>query len=434
MTRSSAPSFLKKEKCKNRFPHFRRINAVGFTVSLLITALVFSNAIDPAFGQTIDFAGGGHLAGSIKKSAVPDGSSTEIVLPDGGLLVVSPEIIKNPSVQSDAEREYFSVIPFKPDSVKSHLESATWCKERGLTGPASKHYARILELDPENEATHRLLGHVKENGIWMSAKDRLESRGLVRFGGQVMSLQQKELEEKRSEVKKTVLALKKDIRKFYSGIKNGNSEAEEALKKIQDPYALAILTDLLQNEESPEIRRLLAQVMGGIGTPAALIDLGTIALQDVNADVRLTALEQIKKKTIAVPGAIEYFKRGLLSPNNEMVNRAGEALGFLDATSAIPNLINALLTSHQFTVTTGSNQTGASFTNGRLSGFSPGNNARQKVITKTFNNEKVLNALRKVVEIAYPMNPVDFQYDILRWRTWYQSHQKTELFQPRRSD
>lgn len=387
-------------------------------------------------GQTVSFENGGVLVGAIKKGIETNETETSVLLPGGGTLVVPTPSIQKETPLSDSMREYYATVPFKPDSIDSHLESAKWCKEHGLADLAAKHYARIFEIDPDNEKTHRLLGHTREKGTWMSPQERLESRGLIRFNGIVMSPQEKELEEKKAEAKRVALDLKKDIRKFYNGIKNGNPEAEQALKKIQTPYALRTLTDLYQQEKSPEVRRLLTQVIGGIGTSGALTDLGTIALQDINPDVRLTALEQIHKKKSIIPYAIEFFKKGLLNaaPNNEIVNRAGDALGFLDATDAIPNLINALITEHQRTITVGSDKTQASFTNGRLSGFSPGNNIKTKVISEKFTNDRVLAALRKVVALQYPMDPVDFQYDIQKWRAWYQSQQKTELFMSRRSE
>lgn len=387
-------------------------------------------------GQTVSFENGGFLAGSVKNEMGINKKETSILLPEGGTLTVPSSSVRKEHPLSEAMREYYAVVPFKPDSIDSHLESAKWCKDHALADLAAKHYARIFEIDPDNEKVHHLLGHIKEKGTWMSPQERLESRGLIRYNGSVMSPQEKELEEKKAEAKRIALNLKKDIRKFYQGIKNGNQEAEEALKKIQTPYALRTLTELYQQEKNPEVRRLLTQVIGGIGTSGALTDLGTIALQDNNSDVRLTALEQIRKKKSIVPYAVEYFKKGLLNtaPDNEIVNRAGEALGFLDAVSAIPNLISALVTEHQKQIVVGSDKTKASFTNGRLSGFSPGNNMKTKIIYEKFTNDRVLAALRKTVALEYPMDSVDFQYDILKWRAWYQSKQKTELFMSRRSE
>ena len=102
-----------------------------------------------------------------------------------------------------------------------------------------------------------------------------------------------------------------------------------------------------------------------------------------------------------------------------MVNQAAWALGRLGDPSAIPALIDAVVTKHRFKVQTGSGPGGIS------GGFSPqGGGGMQagggvKIIEQEFQNRQVLSALTALVP-----NGVNFAYDKLAWKNWYAQQQQ----------
>lgn len=409
------------------------MNRLFFLIIFLGIGLLIS---DPLSAQmdTISLKNGGIIQGKVVSSGnTTDPSLRTIELPDGGSLVLSADAIRQNSSLNANREKYLLSAPLTEDTVDDHLKIAKWCRENGLAEESQKHLKRVIELDPDHAEAHKLLQHVKEGGIWMSPKERLELRGFVRYGGQNLTAQEVELEKKRDEMKKEMIRLKKEIRQNYQGVRSGNLQAQTAMKSIKSPLALLPLKEILDKESNQTLRIFLVQIIGGLGTIAAMNIMGEIALRDPDHEVRMVALEQIKKKIIAIPGAVAYFERALLSINNEEVNRAGIALGFLGSEKAIPDLINALITEHKRVEVVGSGQTGASFgSDGRLNSFSPGGNAKTKVVVEMKNNERVLAALRKIIAIHYPSRPVDFQYDIPAWKTWYQNEQKTDLFSSRR--
>jgi uncharacterized protein with FMN-binding domain len=53
-----------------------------------------------------------------------------------------------------------------------HLELAKWCLGNGLPKRAQKELEAVLRVDPESEQAHKLLGHEKVGGKWLSAAER----------------------------------------------------------------------------------------------------------------------------------------------------------------------------------------------------------------------------------------------------------------------
>ncbi|MDO5579961.1 MAG: HEAT repeat domain-containing protein [Planctomycetia bacterium] len=404
-----------------------------FAALILLNGLMISHSLSAQM-DTVSFQGGGTIQGKAVSPENPaEKTNLTIELPDGGSLVLPSDRIRKKTSLSEMRQKYLLSAPLTEDTVDAHLQIAKWCRENGLAEESQKHLKRVIELDPDHGEAHALLNHVKEGGVWMSPKERQELRGFTRYGGQNLTSQEIELEKQREAMKKTLGKLKKEIRQNYQAAQGGNIQAKAAMKAIKNPLALKPLADLMDKETNPAHRLFLTRIIGGLGTIASMNYLGGVALRDADNEVRMAALEQIKKKIIAVPGAVAYFKRALLSVNNDEVNRAAVALGILESEKAIPDLINALITEHQRTIVVGSGQTGASFgSDGRLNSFSPGGNSQKKIITEQKNNEQVLSALRTIVAIHYPANRVDFQYDVPQWKTWYQNEQRTDLFSSRR--
>ncbi|MBQ7814160.1 MAG: HEAT repeat domain-containing protein, partial [Thermoguttaceae bacterium] len=176
------------------------------------------------------------------------------------------------------------------------------------------------------------------------------------------------------------------------------------------------------------------QGVASIGTPTALSELGRVALRDDDLDVRTAALEGIYRKKTALPEAIEFFRQTLRTSDDvATINRAAYALGYFEAERAIPDLVNALTTSHKRQITVGSEQTQATFdtATGRLGGFSPGGGTKVKTITELSRNEEVHAALVRIVGARYPA-PVDYGFDVDAWIVWRRSVDQLGAFYPRR--
>jgi hypothetical protein len=111
--------------------------------------------------------------------------------------------------------------------------------------------------------------------------------------------------------------------------------------------------------------------------------------------------------------AVAVLTRALGNKDNRVVNQAAWALGKLQAPSAIPELIDAVVTEHKFKVSQGGapGSMNASFGSGGT-GFQPG--GRPKIIKRNLNNQQVLSALRKLVPEG-----VNFAYNEKAWKDWW---------------
>lgn len=373
-------------------------------------------------------ADGGKLAGTILSS---NETATTIQLAGGGEITLDSPLVKKRALPSSDEMLWRNTAPLLADTPAEHERMAAWCRQRGLADEARLHYERIIELDPENEAAHKALDHVKLDNVWMTPLQRKEQLGFENYGGRSVTAQEAQLLRQRAEGKKEAGLWKKRLKSIESLLRDGDPLGREQLRGISAPEALSAVTDRLRRENDPQIRILYVQTMGKIGTPAALGDLASVAMVDDDYEVRLTALELIAANQQAVPSAIRHFRRSLFHSDNAVINRAGAALGYLNAVDAIPDLINSLVTRHQRTVVANADKPVASFSNDGFT-LNPGG-AQVRQVTDTVENGDVLSALTQIVANNYG-DAVDFGFNIPAWKGWLMRRQQIDAFNARRSE
>ncbi len=379
-------------------------------------------------------AGGGMLTGKLEN---PDAASDEdyvISLNDTDAVVLAHEMLRKKETLRPEVLEYRLTVPFAEDTVESHRKIAQRCRELNMPVESRLHLERIIELDPEDEMARKSLGYEKKDGIWMTPKERRESAGYVIYGGKTVTRQEAELLRQKDENKKLAAQWKKQLRSIQNRLDNNSEEAREDLRLINAPEALSAITALLRSDENPQNRVLYVAALGRIGTPAALGDLAAVAIADENDDVRQTAVEMILKHPRAIPGAVEYFCGILKHPEkytNAAINRAGYVLGQLDAESALPDLVNALVTRHTETIVIPGEQTSATFSSDGSISFNPGSQDKTKNITQELENPDVLEALR-LIAANHHYDPVDFGYDIEAWKRWLLDKENLHDFHSRR--
>jgi len=136
--------------------------------------------------------------------------------------------------------------------------------------------------------------------------------------------------------------------------------------------------------------------------------------------LRYTCLDHLKGKHVAT----DYFVSLLGSKDNNVVNNAGFALGYLEDPSAINPLIRSLVTVHKYKITTGSgSQTSTGFDSQGNTGFSAGSSTR--IVNMHKQNRAVLDALTKLTGKS-------FGYDIGLWKSWHANQRRYEHINLRR--
>jgi hypothetical protein len=128
---------------------------------------------------------------------------------------------------------------------------------------------------------------------------------------------------------------------LLTGTDDRRREAEMQLMEIRDPMAVKPLVQVFGGASEP-LRTLLDHVLDRIPGPESAAALVTHILHETDFDVRHVTIEVLakRKETNVVPGLVQ----ALGSRNPPIINRAAWALGRLNAVTAVPKLIPALIT------------------------------------------------------------------------------------------
>jgi hypothetical protein len=124
-------------------------------------------------------------------------------------------------------------------------------------------------------------------------------------------------------------------------------------------------------------------------------------------------------------GLVTPYVRALKDRNNEIINRAGAALGQIGDSSATGALIEALITKHQFKVAEGQQD---SYTFSPQSGGMTFGGSKPKYVTRPLRNPDVLAAL---VNLS---GGTSFDYDQEQWRRWLAAQAKAQIVDIRRDE
>jgi hypothetical protein len=121
------------------------------------------------------------------------------------------------------------------------------------------------------------------------------------------------------------------------------------------------------------------------------------------------------------------YIRALRSRDNELINRAGAALGQIGNRDAIGPLIEALVTKHRIVVDPGASQQNSySFSPSGGGGSYNFGSSGPKIETRSVKNSSVLSAL---VQLS---GGTSFDYNQPQWRSWLAAQAKLNSVDVRR--
>ncbi len=403
---------LNNKKTRKLLPTF----FIGITVTVGFHSTGILRAAD-----VLVLKSGGRIQGQFITPLTEEDMTYRFRTSDGIVIKIRREEVsqvEKRGAQSGLE-EYVQKKKEMPDTVEGNLEMARWCAENQFLSQRKAHYERVLELDFENEDARRALGYKKMlDGEWRMPDVEMEEQGKVKYKGRWISTQEKELMEKQTEEKNKTKKLASNIKKWVKSLgtaKETNALAE--LENLRAPLAVPGIQKAYESEKRPAARKVLIKCLGRIGTQMALNSLLQIAVDEKEEELRLTALDNLTPSKNS--GTVDYFVMRL-SPQkstNPQINHAAYALGELNDSSAIPALIEALITTHKFQVVTGNQNgqttagAGRSSTGGSGMGFSMGSSTH--TVSQNIQNQEVLEALKKITG-------VNFMYDKMSWIRWYQ--------------
>ncbi|MCL6502729.1 MAG: HEAT repeat domain-containing protein [Pirellulales bacterium] len=393
---------------------------------MLIVAVVMGLTTLPAALATEVFVleSGGQIEGELVNRDEKPRQRYVIKTSSGAQITLEKSQVKKVVRRRPEEAEYERIKDSYADTVEGQWALAEWCKQHRLVAQRKVHLRRILELDPEHLPARRALGYMRVEGKWLTEEEIMTSRGYVRVGSRWKLPQEIELEEQQ---RKAELAAKEwyGRLKRWRGWLDSASRSEQGwqeISQITDPAAIPAIAQYLGEEQDPRIRKLYIDVLAQINAPEGYRIMTLSSLNDPDQEVRLTCLDYLDNEPR--PAVVEMYIKHLRHKDNAVVNRAAVGLARMKDPSAIPPLIDALVTTHKFLVdNTPAGQTTAGFgTGGGAFQFGGG----PKYVSRKLQNPDVLDAL---VLLSDGMN---FQYDSDAWKRWYASQKTNTAIDARR--
>jgi len=393
----------------------RQTQTLPSYVPYVIVTMMLVGSCAVAQAEIFHLSSGGTVEGTLLN---PDESprSTFQVQTDSGVLVLGRTTVRDVVAFSAQLKQYEEFLPRMPDTIEGQFQMARWCDQNNLPEKRDFHYNEILKRDPDNLDARKALGYERFQNKWIIRDDWMRSQGYVRDGGRWRFPQDIKMMENDRSIEDQQVEWRKQIRTWRSWLKRGGDKAQEAareLQKVNDPYAGLAVIELLEDENHPAVRDLLVDALAKINTPQTTMALVKLAANDPNDSVRDRATIGLEQRDSQV--AVSYLISQLQSKDNTVVNRAAIVLGRLKHPASILPLMDALVTTHKFQVTRGTQpgRTNAAFDSTGGGGMSFGQE-KAKIIDRDLQNQGVRVALKQVLD-----EEVDYQFDEASCKAWY---------------
>lgn len=425
-----------------------------------LVGIVFVVHARPASADLVKLKSGGELRGVFLDKVVAGRSAKVPVRVEtltGGIITVSHEDVAFLTRRSRALEEYEWRTRLAPPTVDAHWELQEWCKQHGMRKEREEELLQIVSLDPHHEPAHRLLGHIQQDGKWMTRDEAMAAKGYVKYKGKYLFPQEVELLEASAVHREAETAWHRKLHVWQGWLHDGKAvqqvQARRELEAISDPDAVAPMVRMFRNEPADDVRLIFVRTLARIQAPTAVHALVLQSLFDISPTVRAAAMEGIEGESRDI--AIPIYCKALGDELNVIVLRSAVALGHFGDPEVVPSLIDALVTKHTYRQTIeekGYLAQGAlpqipqaeivlpppqipltipgvplPLSLGAGGGYPVGSQStttvpvpnpvtrqRTVIVTRQEQNLEVLAALRKLTQ-------EDFGYDERTWRLWWTS-------------
>lgn len=381
-----------------------------------------------ARAEVVLLKSGARVEGEILNPARSKDDLVEVRPVEGLKLTLASSQVKGILVQSKLEKEYHEAAAKMANTLKAHLDMAQWCLDVGLTDQRKYHLGEILKHDPDNAAARATLGFVRSGTGWMTQNEYMKKQGYVLKGGTYRVPQEIALADRARQWEADTKAWRKNIDRWFSwlnGKGKGADQALENLRGIRDEAAAPALAEAVANPRLPrELRLLCLEILTQFPPNYYTSTLISIAMNDVDPEMSDKCLDLLREQRSQQ--ALLTFVKGLKSKDNKIVNLSARCLQRLEDPAATVPLIDALVTTHKFMVTSGSpggmsaGFGGSSAGGDGLGSFSMGE--KPKYINEPLKNKSVLEALTSLHQ------GVNFQFEEPEWKAWYiESHTSPDV-------
>ncbi|KKK50146.1 hypothetical protein LCGC14_3127940, partial [marine sediment metagenome] len=295
---------------------------------------------------------GGRVTGEWLNRNEPSRKAYIVQTASGARVTLAKSQVKRFFHVRPIEEEYAKIRPSYPDTVEGQWAIAQWCRENRLSRQRKTHLQRIIELDPDHVAARGALGYKSINGQWSTQEEAMLRQGYRRYEGRWRTSQEIELIEKKRKVDVAQKQWAVKIKRWRGWLgTDRDADGRRSILGIEDPQAVVALIRFLESEPVEHVRLLYVEALARVGTPDAVKALAIRSMTDKAEEVRLTCLDYLEKTDDPEP--IDYYVGMLRHAENHMVNKAAVALKRMRDPSSVGPLIEALVTTHKFKITTG---------------------------------------------------------------------------------
>lgn len=302
------------------------------------------SGLTPARADRIRLRGGGEIRGVI----LPDATRSDRIQiqTESGVhpLSVSRWQVLEVIAEADPLDDYFAKRDSMPRTADAQHELGLWCEEHKLRGLAETHFRHAVEIDPNHEASHLKLGHVKHEGAWMTYDELREAQGLVSYRGRWIAKEEYEREIAQESRAAEDASRVRQLIPLRQSLKSANAQAveasESALRRFLDPANVRALVEVF-GQDDVEGRLRLARMLGEIPGPESRQALVEQLLREPDATVHAAFVEELARRK--EPEATQDLLRALRDRDRARLSRAARALGMLGVSESLPSLIAVLV-------------------------------------------------------------------------------------------
>jgi hypothetical protein len=236
----------------------KKMRAARITLAVLAASLASTRSL----ADIVHFSNGQSIEGKVEKDEKAGTVTIETTLGK----VVRPlsdvrEIEKKPLPAEEFEARFQKL----PDGdLRPMVELANWAREKNLQPELRRVARRILAIDPNHELAREALGYVVFENRWVLEKELRKlssSRGLVKLGGEWVTLEEKE--------RRVVEEARKDLEAHFRGITSKNAYVQEAsvraVLEYRGPHAFRALASFVGDSREP-VRLLVASALASMRT------------------------------------------------------------------------------------------------------------------------------------------------------------------------
>ena len=399
-------------------------------IAVSVCAVSLSSAEDLELHDTLVLKSGSQLTGTIVEVKTEDNREYVVFrTASGSVYKLDTKLLVKRVYKVEPEYKK-RLADMDENSAQAHFEMYEWLKEQSKTVGRSVfkremdyHLRRIIELDPNDEKAMRLLDYDRFDGQLLHKDHKYSGHGYVRMAGKwvpelfldvLANSQQYE-----SIINERKTALKKWTRQIG---KVSDVELEASLNEIADAHSVGLIYANALKEKRDNIRLVYVNSLGKIPSPVAANALVHFAVRDDNRRVRdqafslLISQPHFDKASTALKASVFLQDKDRL-----YLLRAANLVGELGQLSAFAPLVDALRTTHEIAPGQDPRRMNSAFNSGgtQPNTFSFGGN--KKPVKRTFENEEVLSALKRITGQHYGFEPEP-------WKAWYVSEHTMDRY------